>query len=47
MSEATLKDIKDFFGYSSLSAFSADWKQMPEQDREQIRTGIGNGSLTY
>lgn len=47
MAEITLKGIKDFFGYSSLSAFSADWKEMPEKDRAQIKEGLSNGSLTY
>jgi hypothetical protein len=47
MPEANLKQIKEFFGYVSLSAFSADWKQMSETDRAQIRDGIGDGTFTY
>lgn len=47
MAEASLKDIKDFFGYETLPAFAADWKQLPEADRAQIRGGITDGTLTY
>lgn len=47
MAEASLKEIKDFFGYESLSAFSKDWKILPETDRKDIREGLSNGTLTY
>lgn len=43
----SLKDIKDFFGFKSLSEFSAEYKQLSEKDRDEIKTGIENGSLTY
>jgi hypothetical protein len=45
--DATLKEIKDYFGYTSLSAFSADWRVLPEKDRAHIREGIGNHTFTY
>ena len=47
MAGIALKDIKDYFGYESLSAFSADWRGLDAESREQIKTGIENGSLTY
>lgn len=47
MPEPTLGEIKDFFGYPSLTAFAKDWKEMPVPDREQIKKGLGDGSLTY
>lgn len=47
MAGITLKDIKEYFGYQSLSDFSADWKGVDAASREQIKTGIENGSLTY
>ena len=47
MADATLGQVKDFFGYPTLAAFSADWKQLPEKDRAELRRGIGDGSLTY
>lgn len=43
----TLKDIKEFFGFKSLSEFSAEWRQVSDADREQIKAGIENGSLAY
>jgi hypothetical protein len=47
MPDATLGQVKDFFGYPTLAAFSADWKQVSNEDRAQIRAGIGDGTLTY
>jgi hypothetical protein len=47
MPDATLTQVKEFFGYPNLAAFSVDWKQMPDADRKQIREGIGNGTLIY
>lgn len=43
----SLKDIKELFGYPTLKAFSDDWKELTDQDKEQIRQGISNGTLTY
>jgi hypothetical protein len=43
----TIKDIKDFFGYSTLSEFSVDWKALSDRDKEQIRGGIDDGSFDY
>jgi hypothetical protein len=46
---ASLVDVKNFFEYPTgdLSAFRKDWQKFSEKDKEQIRLGIGNGSLTY
>jgi hypothetical protein len=42
-----VKDLKEFFGYTKLADFSHDWKQLTEDDKVQIRTGISDGSFTY
>jgi hypothetical protein len=47
MADATLAQVREYFGYPNLSAFSADWKTMSNEDRAALRAGIGNGSLTY
>lgn len=47
MADATLAQVREFFGYPNLSAFSADWKALPNDDREQIKQGLGDGSLSY
>lgn len=47
MPDATLKQVQEFFGYPTLSAFSQDWKALPDADRQQIKAGIGDGTLTY
>lgn len=30
-----------------LTQFRKEWDELTEADREQIRTGVENGSLTY
>lgn len=47
MPDASPKEIKDFFGYESITAFAPDWKALTEEDKAQLRKGIGDGSLTY
>jgi hypothetical protein len=50
MAAATIKAIKEFFGLrpgDTLKSFTAEWASLSDQDKEQIREGIGNGTLTY
>lgn len=42
----TLKDIRDFFDIP-LSQFSKEWKALPQRDRDQIKQGLEDGTLTY
>lgn len=42
----TLKDIMQFFEMDSAT-FMKEWRGLSAQDKEQIKTGIENGSLTY
>lgn len=46
MAEATLKQVTEFFGIP-LSQFAKEWKQLTEEDRQQLKAGIGDGSLNY
>lgn len=43
---APLNKVAKFFG-GPLSQFTKEWKQLSDEDRTQIREGIGNGTLTY
>lgn len=43
----TVKDLKDFFGYAKLADFSKDWKLLADEDRDQLRAGIADGTMTY
>jgi hypothetical protein len=47
MADANPKQIKDFFGYESITAFAAGWKALSEEDKAHLRAGIGDGTLTY
>lgn len=41
------KKIMAFFGYNRAADFMRDWRMLTDEDKEQIRTGITNGTLTY
>lgn len=43
----TLKDISKFFGYTSLSEFAKDWKQLDDRSKDQIKGGIQDGTFDY
>lgn len=54
MANATLKDIVAFFGrdpdrggFKSLGDFKTQWEALDVQSQNQIKAGIGDGSLTY
>jgi hypothetical protein len=42
-----VKDLKEFFGYAKLADFSREWKELTDDDREQLRTGIADGTFNY
>lgn len=44
---ATLTEVKNYFGYTSAAAFSRDWKVLSPEAQQELKAGIGNGSLTY
>ena len=46
MTAATMLQVKEFFGMPTRE-FSTAWKALTDQDKEQLKAGIGNGSLTY
>jgi hypothetical protein len=43
---ATIPEVRDWFGLSSKE-MAAEWKLLSTQDRLELKTGIGNGTLTY
>jgi hypothetical protein len=50
MAAATIKDVADFFGKlpgQTLKGFSDEWKALSDEDKSQIKEGIGNGTLNY
>jgi hypothetical protein len=34
-------------GYKGLTAFRKDWEELTPADKDALRTGIADGSLTY
>lgn len=48
-SRPTLLDIKNYFRKDgdTLSGFRNEWQALTEEDKEQIKSGFENGSMTY
>jgi len=42
----TLKEIMAFFEMPT-ARFAKEWKGLSQDDKVQIKEGLGNGSLTY
>lgn len=57
MADATIKQVADFFKIgdgkvstdprNSLTAFSKEWKELSDDEKTQLKQGIGDGTLTY
>jgi len=47
--EATLKRVTEYFRRDgeTLKGFTEEWKQLTEEDKQQIKQGLGDGTLTY
>lgn len=44
--EPTLKNLMSFFGMT-VQQFTREWKMLTPEDKEQIKSGLANNSLTY
>lgn len=46
---ATLKAVTEFFRQpgESLKGFTEEWKALSDLDKEQIKNGLGDGTLNY
>lgn len=50
MATVTIKAVMDFFNENHkqpLKDFTAEWKQLTDEDKEQLKQGIADGTLTY
>lgn len=49
MAQATLKEVAAFMRKEgeTLTAFSKEWQSLSDEDKAQIRQGIGDGTLNY
>lgn len=51
----TIKQIMDYFNADlvagdsrkTLKSFSAEWKQLTDDDKAQIKAGLSDGTLNY
>jgi hypothetical protein len=52
MGDATMLDVFNYMsdnktnGYK-LASFKADWSKLTDQDKADLKAGIGDGTLTY
>ena len=46
MPDATIKEVMEFFAMPTAE-FSKQWKELTVQDKMDLKSGIGNGTLTY
>ncbi len=52
MPDANMAQVYNYFsdngenGYK-MATFRDDWKKLTDQDKRDLRTGIGDGTLTY
>jgi pyruvate kinase len=44
--KASIKDIKDYFGLT-MPQMKNEYTPMSDKDKDDLKTGIGNGTLTY
>lgn len=46
MAEATLKEIREYFGMD-MPTFKREWLKLTAQDKAQIKAGLTDGTLSY
>lgn len=39
--------VAEYFGYAKLGEFRADWSELSDESKRQLRDGIENGTFTY
>lgn len=47
MAAATLKVIAEFFGFANLTQFRNEWAALDDASKDQLKTGLGDGTLNY
>lgn len=49
MATATLKTVADYFKQSgeTLKDFRDQWERLTDQDKADLKQGLGDGSLSY
>ena len=46
MPEATMVEVMRFFGMQ-IATFRKEWEKLTDQDKAQLKRGIGDGTLNY
>lgn len=47
MAETTLAKLWKALGFKSLGEFGKEWRTLPDKDKEDLKRGIEDGSMTY
>lgn len=43
----TMIDVMKYFEYENAATFRKEWTQLSELDKEQLKNGLDNGTMTY
>ena len=46
MADAGVKELKEFFEMDAAT-FMREWKNLTDEDKAQLKAGVGNGTFTY
>lgn len=44
--KATIKDVRDYFAIES-KRFALEWRNLTAQDKEDLKAGLSDGTLSY
>ena len=46
MADAGVKELKEFFGMDAAT-FMREWKELSDEDKADLKKGVGDGTFTY
>jgi mRNA-degrading endonuclease RelE of RelBE toxin-antitoxin system len=44
MAQASITEIKEFFGYEGLAEFKKDWTKLDEAERQYFKDAVGEAT---
>ncbi len=43
----TMVDVKNYFEIENIAKFRVEWAELTDQDKADLKQGIGDGTFTY
>lgn len=44
---ATINEVRAYFDIATAAEFTKEWRALSDADKTDLKTGIGDGTLTY